>query len=136
MQIVKYKFVNHSDQRGNLVAIEGDKDIPFEIRRVYYMYGVPKGERRGYHAHKRLEQVLVCLTGSCNIMLDNGKEKCQITLDNPYEGIYISKSMWREMYNFSEDAILMVFASAYYDEEDYIRDYGEFIKMVESGYWE
>lgn len=136
MQIIKYKFVNHSDQRGNLVAVEGTKDIPFEIKRVYYMYGVPKEERRGYHAHKQLEQVLVCLTGSCKILLDNGKEKCKVTLNNPYEGIYISKSMWREMYDFSEDAILMVFASACYDEGDYIRDYNEFIKVVESGYWE
>lgn len=133
MQVTKYAFQMHSDERGKLVAVEAFKDIPFEIKRVYYMYGVPENVRRGYHAHRNLEQVLICIAGSCKILLDDGKEKCVVTLDTPYEGIYISKAIWREMYEFSENAILVVLASDYYDENDYIRNYNEFINSNVSG---
>ena len=129
MQIVKYVFQQHGDERGQLVALEEHKDIPFEIKRVYYMYDTGKGVTRGQHAHKSLEQILICIHGSCKLMLDNGKEKKIVSLEKPYEGLYIS-NIWREMYDFSSDAVLMVLASDVYKEEDYIRNYDEFLKFV------
>lgn len=133
MQIVKYQFQQHGDDRGQLVALEGFNDIPFEIKRVYYMYDTGEGVRRGYHAHKSLEQILICIHGSCKILLDNGKEKKKVFLEKPYEGLYVPNNMWREMYDFSPDAVLMCLASEVYNEEDYIRDYDEFLKFVEKG---
>lgn len=130
MQIVKYVFQQHGDERGQLVALEEHKDIPFEIKRVYYMYDTGKGVTRGQHAHKSLEQILICIHGSCKLMLDNGKEKKIVLLEKPYEGLYISNNIWREMYDFSSDAVLMVLASDVYKEEDYIRNYDEFLKFV------
>ena len=130
MQIVKYVFQQHGDERGQLVALEEHKDIPFEIKRVYYMYDTGKGVTRGQHAHKSLEQILICIHGSCKLMLDNGKEKKIVSLEKPYEGLYISNNIWREMYDFSSDAVLMVLASDVYNEEDYIRNYDEFLKFV------
>lgn len=128
MQIVKYVFQPHGDERGQLVALEEMKDIPFKIKRVYYMYGTAEGVRRGYHAHKSLEQILVCIHGSCKILLDNGVEKKVVPLEKPYEGVYVANNMWREMYDFSPDAVLLVLASELYDESDYIRNYDEFLK--------
>ena len=130
MQIVKYVFQQHGDERGQLVALEEHKDIPFEIKRVYYMYDTGKGVTRGQHAHKSLEQILICIHGSCKLMLDIGKEKKIVSLEKPYEGLYISNNIWREMYDFSSDAVLMVLASDVYKEEDYIRNYDEFLKFV------
>lgn len=130
MQVVKYAFQQHGDDRGQLVALEELKDIPFEIKRVYYMYDTGAGVRRGFHAHKSLEQILICIHGSCKILMDNGEEKKIVPLEKPYEGLYISNNIWREMYDFSPDAVLMVLASDYYKEEDYIRDYDEFLKFV------
>lgn len=130
MQVVKYAFQQHGDERGMLVALEEHNDIPFEIKRVYYMYDTKEGVRRGFHAHKSLEQILICIHGSCKILMDNGKEKKIVSLEKPYEGLYISNDIWREMYDFSPDAVLMVLASDVYREEDYIRDYDEFIKSI------
>lgn len=130
MQVVKYVFQPHGDERGQLVALEEFKDIPFEIKRVYYMYDTAPGVTRGHHAHKSLEQILICIHGSCKIRLDNGREKKIVPLEKPYEGLYVSNNMWREMFDFSEDAVLMVLASDYYREEDYIRDYEEFLRFV------
>lgn len=130
MQVIKYAFQQHGDDRGQLVALEELKDIPFEIKRVYYMYDTKEGVRRGKHAHKSLEQILICIHGSCKILLDNGKEKKIVSLERPYEGLYIANDMWREMYDFSSDAVLMVLASDYYNEEDYIRDYDDFLSSV------
>ena len=130
MQIIKYVFQPHGDDRGQLVALEEFKDIPFRIKRVYYMYDTVKGITRGYHAHKALEQILICIHGSCKVMLDNGKEKKVVPLEKPYEGLYIPNDMWREMYDFSTDAVLMVLASKLYDKEDYIRDYDAFLKFI------
>lgn len=130
MQIIKYAFQRHGDDRGQLVALEEMKDIPFEIKRVYYMYDTVESVRRGSHAHKSLEQILICIHGSCKILLDDGEEKEIVLLDKPYEGLYVSNVMWREMYDFSPDAVLMVLASEYYDEEDYIRNYDEFLKYI------
>ena len=94
------------------------------------MYDTAPGVTRGYHAHKSLEQILICIHGSCKIRLDNGREKKIVPLEKPYEGLYVSNNMWREMFDFSEDAVLMVLASDYYREEDYIRDYEEFLRFV------
>lgn len=130
MQIRKYSFQQHGDERGMLVALETMKDIPFEIKRVYYMYDTKEGVRRGYHAHKSLEQILVCIHGSCKILLDNGYEKETVLLDKPHEGLYIANNIWREMFDFSSDAVLMVLASELYNEDDYIRDYDKFLDTI------
>ena len=132
MQIVKYVFQPHGDNRGQLVSLEEFKDIPFHIKRVYYMYETGKGVIRGFHAHKTLQQILVCIHGSCKIKLDNGKEKKIIPLEKPYEGLYVSNAMWREMYDFSSDAVLMVLASEFYEESDYIRNYDDFLEYVKN----
>lgn len=131
MQVIKYAFQQHGDTRGQLVALEEHKDIPFEIKRIYYMYDTGYGVRRGYHAHKSLEQILICIHGSCKILLDDGAEKKVVSLEKPYEGLYIANNMWREMFDFSSDAVLLVLASDYYNEEDYIRNYEEFLRFVE-----
>ena len=130
MQVIKYVFQPHGDDRGQLVALEEFKDIPFKIKRVYYMYDTGKDVRGGYHAHKNLEQILICIHGSCKIFLDNGNEKKVVPLEKPYEGLYVSNEMWREMFDFSPDAVLMVLASNLYDEDDYIRDYDEFLEFI------
>ena len=131
MQVVKYVFQPHGDARGQLVSLEEFNDIPFEIKRVYYMYDTAPNVIRGYHAHKHLEQILVCIHGSCKIRLDNGKESKIVPLEHPYEGLYVPNNMWREMMDFSNDAVLMVLASELYDENDYIRDYDEFLEFLE-----
>ena len=95
------------------------------------MYDTGKGVRRGYHAHMSLEQILICIHGSCKILLDNGQEKKVVPLEKPYEGLYISNNIWREMFDFSPDAVLLVLASDFYNEEDYIRDYEEFLAFVQ-----
>ena len=130
MQVVKYVFQPHGDERGQLVALEEYKDIPFEIKRVYFMYDTLEGVRRGFHAHKSLEQILICIHGSCKILLDNGREKKVVPLEKPYEGLYVSNDMWREMFDFSPDAVLLVLASELYDERDDIRDYDEFLAFI------
>lgn len=131
MQIEKYCFQQHGDERGQLVALEEGQEIPFEVKRVYYMYDTGKGVVRGKHAHKKLQQILICIHGSCTILVDDGREKKEIVLDKPYEGIYIAHNIWREMYDFSPDAVLMVLASELYNESDYIRDYNQFLKYIE-----
>lgn len=130
MQIMKYVFQQHGDERGQLIALEEYRDIPFQIKRVYYMYDTGEGIRRGFHAHKSLKQILICIHGSCKILLDNGDERKTVLLEKPYEGLYVSNDMWREMYDFSPDAVLMVLASEYYAEDDYIRNYDEFLEYV------
>lgn len=130
MEIIKYRFQQHGDDRGQLVALEEMKEIPFHVKRVYYMYDTVEGVRRGFHAHRNLEQILIAIHGSCKIHLDNGSETAEVVLDTPFEGLYLSNDMWREMYDFSPDAVLMVLASEYYDESDYIRDYDKFLEFV------
>lgn len=130
MQIVKYQFQQHGDERGQLVALEEFNDIPFKIKRVYYMYDTGFGVHRGLHSHRTLEQILICIHGSCKVLLDNGTEKREIMLDKPYEGVYIGPDIWREMYDFSSDAVLLVLASQVYDESDYIRNYDLFKASV------
>lgn len=130
MQVIKYMFQPHGDERGQLIALEEYNDIPFEIKRVYYMYDTKEGVHRGFHAHKNLEQILICIHGSCKVLLDNGSEKKVVPLEKPYEGLYVANNMWREMYDFSVDAVLMVLASEIYNESDYIRNYDEFLMMI------
>lgn len=129
MQLTKYVFQPHGDERGQLVALEEYKEVPFKIKRVYYMYDMSPGIVRGRHAHKNLQQILICIHGSCKILLDDGNEKEVVPLEKPYEGLYVANDMWHEMFEFSEGAVLMVLASELYDENDYIRNYDEFLSF-------
>lgn len=118
------------DERGSLVALETGKTVPFDIKRVYYIFATQKDVARGFHAHKDLKQIVVCLTGKCRMILDDSKVRQEIWLDSPTKGLLISDLVWREMHDFSEDCVLLVLASEHYDESDYIRDYKDFIKAV------
>jgi dTDP-4-dehydrorhamnose 3,5-epimerase-like enzyme len=118
------------DDRGSLVALEGNKNLPFEIKRVYYIFGTKLGVSRGFHAHKNLKQIAVCVTGSCRFVLDNGKEREEIVLDNSMTGLIIEDLIWREMHDFTPDCVLLVIASRQYDESDYIRDYQQFLELA------
>ena len=120
------------DDRGSLVALEANKSVPFNIKRVYYIFATKDGASRGFHAHRTLKQVAVCVSGSCRFVLDDGKQKIHVLLDDATKGILIEALTWREMYDFSNDCVLMVLASDYYDESDYIRDYEDFLEI--SGY--
>lgn len=115
------------DRRGNLSVIENDT-VPFDIKRVYYLYDVPSGAERGGHAHKNLQQFLVALSGSFDVVLNDGNEERIITLNKPYEGLLINSGIWRELQNFSSGSVCLVVASEVYIEDDYIRDFDEFIK--------
>ena len=128
MEIKIVKFEEHGDSRGTLIALEQMINVPFEIKRVYYMYNAVPGVRRGFHAHKQLKQILVCVKGSCKILLDDGTEKVEVCLDEPNKGLIIESHLWREMFDFSD--VLMVLASELYDESDYIRNYEEFLEYV------
>ena len=126
-------FEIHGDERGSLVALEVGAQIPFDVKRVYYIFGTVSGVRRGFHAHKSLRQILICVKGGCKIHLDNGKgETAEVTLDRPTLGLHVVADTWREMYDFSPDCVLMVLASEIYDEKDYIRDYQAFRSYVQS----
>ena len=134
MSLIKtINFQPLGDERGSLVALEGNKSVPFDIKRVYYIFGTKEGVSRGFHAHRNLKQVAVCVTGSCRFVLDNGKQREEVVLDKSTIGLLINDLTWREMYDFSPDCVLMVLASEYYDESDYIRDYQEFLKAVNNG---
>lgn len=121
-------FQEHGDERGMLVALEYEKECPFPIKRVYYMYDTRENVRRGYHAHRNLRQMLICVNGSCKIHLDDGEETREIILDTPQKGLYLGKGIWREMYDFTPHAVLISLASELYDESDYIRNYQQFIE--------
>jgi dTDP-4-dehydrorhamnose 3,5-epimerase-like enzyme len=128
IKIISFKPLG--DERGSLVALEGNKNVPFDIKRVYYIFGTKKGVSRGFHAHRNLKQVVVCVTGSCRFVLDNGKSREEIILDSATIGLVIEDLIWREMHDFSQDCVLLVLASEYYDEADYIRDYDDFKEEV------
>lgn len=119
-----------TDPRGNLTVAEERKNIPFEIARVYWTYDVPGGESRGGHAHKRLKQLVVAISGSFTVTLDDGKEKEQYLLNHPWQGLLIDTMTWRTLEDFSSGAVCLVLASEPYEEEDYIYDYEEFLKEV------
>ena len=130
MEVKIINFEIKGDDRGKLIAIEELKNIPIEIKRVYYIFDNKNNTKRGFHAHKNLQQVVICVKGSCKFLLDDGKEKKEVVLNVPNKGLFIDKMIWREMYDFSEDCVLVVLANDYYDESDYIRDYEEFLKII------
>jgi len=119
-----------SDGRGSLSFIEGGVHIPFDIKRVYYLYDMPGGSDRGSHAHKNLHQFIVALSGSFDIVLDDGKDKKRFHLNRSYSGLYVCPMMWRVLDNFSSGSVCMVLASTYYDADDYIRNYEEFLALT------
>lgn len=124
------EFPSLGDDRGGLVALEGNKTVPFDIKRVYYIFGTKPGVARGFHAHKALKQVAIPIIGQCRMLLDNGIDKAEVWLDSPAKGILINDLVWREMHDFSPDCVLLVLASELYDEADYIREYHDFIERV------
>lgn len=126
------KFQKLGDLRGSLVAIEEKESIPFKIKRVYYIFNTQKNISRGFHAHKNLLQICICLKGHCSFVMDNGRTKEKIELKDPTEGLLIESMIWHEMHDFSEDCVLLVLASDHYKESDYIRNYKEFLKMVKN----
>lgn len=130
---MNYKLINlkvFGDERGKLVSLESNKNIPFNIKRVYYIFDTLPDQERGMHAHKELEQIVVAMDGACKFVLDDGNTREEVSLNRPDVGLYIGKNMWREMKDFSYGCKLMIIASEYYDEKEYIRDYDEFLKEV------
>lgn len=135
MSLIKwFDFQSLGDERGSLVAVEvgHDKAVPFDIKRVYYLYHTAEGVSRGYHAHKNLKQVAVCVAGKCRMVLDDGENHEETWLESPTKGLLIEEMVWREMHDFSEDCVLLVLASDHYDESDYIRDYRQFLELTQS----
>ena len=134
MSLIKtISFKSLGDERGSLVVLEGGKVVPFDIKRVYYIFDTKEGVSRGFHAHRNLKQVAVCVTGSCRFVLDNGKQKEEVVLDSAIKGLLINDLIWHEMYDFSSDCVLIVLASEHYNESDYIRNYQELLQVVNHG---
>lgn len=128
------EFQIHENDTGKLIAVENNKDFPFEIRRVYYIFDTVPNCRRGFHAHKNLKQLLICFSGECKILIDDGKgNKKVFCLNKPNQGLLLDSILWREMYDFKEGTVLGVLASECYSESDYIRDYNAFINYIENG---
>lgn len=119
---------HHSDRKGNLTVVENGKTLPFDVKRVYYLYDVPGGENRGAHAHRNLSQLIIAASGSFRVTLDDGTCKRSFFLNRPYQGLYVKPGMWRDLEDFSSGAVCMVLASEEYDADDYIRDYDQFLK--------
>lgn len=120
---------HHSNRKGNLSVVENGKTLPFDVKRVYYIYDVPSGESRGAHAHRELEQLIIAASGSFTITLDDGNSKRTFFLNRPYQGLYIKPGLWRDLGDFSSGAVALVLASEVYQKEDYIRDYEEFLNF-------
>ena len=120
---------HHSDRKGNLAVVENGITLPFDVKRVYYLYDVPGGESRGSHAHRELEQLIVAASGSFTVTLDDGKNKKSFFLNRPYQGLYVKPGLWRDLDDFSSGAVCLVLASEVYDSTDYIRDYQEFLNF-------
>ncbi|NMX64227.1 WxcM-like domain-containing protein [Pseudomonas sp. WS 5111] len=131
MSLIKFlDITSKGDERGQLVALEYENDIPFEIKRVYYLTGTKQGVPRGFHAHKELLQVAVCVSGRCLMKLDDGVSKEEVWLDAPDKAIIIDRMIWHEMHDFSPDCVLLVLASDIYDESDYLREYSVFKNLI------
>ena len=130
-QLIDFKI--NGDDRGSLIALEENHNVPFDVKRVYYIFDTKAGVRRGFHAHKNLKQLAICVSGSCKFLLDDGESQKEYELNTPNKGLYIEGLLWREMFDFSEDCVLMVLADNYYDEDDYIRDYQDFIERIKKG---
>lgn len=120
---------HHSDRNGNLTVIHNSISIPFDVKRVYYLYDVPAGESRGAHAHKNLHQIIFAASGSFRVTLDDGNAKRSFYLNRPYQGLYVKPGLWRDLDDFSSGAVCVVLASDTYQEDDYIRDYNDFLKF-------
>ncbi len=123
-------FQTKGDNRGLLIACEQGHNVPFDIKRVYYIFATKKDVTRGKHAHKKLKQILICVSGSCDVLVEENQTKEIYHLDSPTQGLYIGGLVWREMFNFSKGAVLLVLASEYYNEKDYVRSYDEFIQLT------
>jgi WxcM-like, C-terminal len=119
-----------SERRGNLTFVEGDRHIPFDIKRVYYLYDVPGGAERAGHAHRALQQCLIAMSGSFDVTLDNGLVRTKVHLNRSYYGLFIPSMVWRELNNFSSGSVCLALASAYFTEDDYYRDYEEFLRAI------
>lgn len=131
MSLIEWvEFPPLGDERGSLVALESEQTIPFNIKRVYYLFGTQQDVMRGFHAHYNLKQVAVCITGKCRMILDDGYHREEVWLDSSTKGLVIGDLIWREMHDFSEDCVLLVLASEHYDENDYIRSYEDFMKVI------
>lgn len=120
----------HGDTRGSLIALEQGTGLPFAIQRVYYIYGTARNTARGFHAHHQLQQLAICVAGSCTMIVDDGVQRVEVPLDRPDRGLHIGSPIWREMTDFSDDCVLLVLASAPYEDADYIRDYDEFRRVA------
>lgn len=118
---------HHTDRKGNLSVVENGLTLPFDVKRVYYLYDIPGGESRGSHAHKNLEQLIIAASGSFSVTLNDGISKRTFFLNRPYQGLYVKPGIWRDLDNFSSGAICLVLASDLYNPEDYIREYNDFI---------
>ncbi|MGO1043860.1 sugar 3,4-ketoisomerase [Clostridioides difficile] len=127
--LIKFEYIGNKEV-GNLIALESNKVIPFEIKRVYYIYDVPNNVERGFHAHKNLEQVLICLSGSVNIKCYDGVKETVFVLNKKNTGLYIGQAVWHEMFSFDETTVLISIASEHYNEDDYIRNYEEFLAYI------
>ncbi len=128
------EFRQKGDERGHLVVVEGKKDIPFEINRIFYIYGSDNKVVRGQHANKKTEFVLINVAGTSKVRIDDGKgNEAVFTLNRPHTGIYLPNLVWKDMYDFSKDSVLLCLASEHYDANEYIRDYDEFVKYVNNG---
>ncbi|WP_430884119.1 sugar 3,4-ketoisomerase [Fusibacter sp. JL216-2] len=125
------KFHQLGDKRGHLVVIESNKDIPFEIERIFYIYGSDKGVIRGQHANKDSEFILINVSGKSKVKIDYGYSQEIIELNEPHMGVYIPKMIWKEMYDFSEESVLLVLSNSKYNSDEYIRDYGEYLKIIQ-----
>lgn len=134
MSLADCKMINLpkiADPRGNLTFVEGAQHIPFDIKRVYYLYDVPGGAERGGHAHKALHQLIIAMSGSFDVVLNDGNENRRFHLNRSYNGLYVCPMIWRELDNFSSGSVCMVLASNYYDEDDYYREYDQFMQAGE-----
>jgi len=127
------EFPKIRDHRGNLTFIEGTRHVPFEIKRIYYLYDVPGGESRAGHAHRELASVIIAINGSFDVLLDDGKEQITHRMSRANEGLYICPGIWRELHNFTSGSVCLVLASEFYEEGDYFREYDDFINAVNTG---
>jgi len=130
MQVKYINMSDHGDQRGALFVFEQNKNVPFDIKRVYSVSGTKEGVRRGFHAHKELIQLAIVLHGSCSFLLDDGVTRKNVELNTPHQGLLVDSMIWHEMFDFSQNCVLLMIASDLYDESDYIRDYDEFLLRV------
>jgi dTDP-4-dehydrorhamnose 3,5-epimerase-like enzyme len=125
-----YNFPARDDDRGSLVVMDQSCGVPFDIKRAYYLFGTAKEMSRGFHAHRNLHQIAVCITGSCRMVIDDGVSREDFHLESPSKAIDLPPMLWHEMHDFSTDCVLLVLASDYYDEGDYVRDYSEFKELI------